>query len=190
MALQDDRLINQTLAGDREAFGILYKTYCPRIHGVIIRRVSNRDDVEDLVQMTFLHALSGLKSFRRESAFLTWLTRIALNVCTSHLRAYRGRQRWIKGIEEPTFWSDSKPSHYDAFDKALHQKEQRELVRQSIRELPAHHREMVWMHYIKELSYLEIVQELQVPIGTVKTWLYRARIQLKRKLQKSGSWTM
>ena len=150
MVLQDDRLINQTLAGDREAFGILYKTYRPRIHGVIIRRVSNRDDVEDLVQMTFLHALSGLKKFRGESAFLTWLTRIALNVCTSHLRAYRGGQRRIEEIQEPTFWSNSKLFHYDSFDKALHQKEQRELVRQSIRELPAHHREVVWMYYIKE----------------------------------------
>ena len=190
MAPQDDRLISQTLAGDKEAFGILYKTYRPRIRGVIIRRISNRDDVEDLVQMTFLHALLGLKSFRRESAFLTWLTRIALNVCTSHLRAYRGGQRCIEDIQEPAFWSHSKPSQSDSFDEVLHQKEQRELVRQSIRKLPAHHREVVWMHYIKELSYLEIVEELQVPIGTVKTWLYRARLQLKKGLQKSGSWTM
>ena len=188
MVAQETRLVSQAQAGNREAFENLYKAYHPRISSVVMRRVMNKDEAEDLIQMTFVRAFLGLKGFRGDSAFPTWLTRIALNVCTSHFRTMQARKLWLEVVEDTESVAEQAFIPYDSPEDVLYQKERQELVVQGIQALPEHCRKAVWLRYVEELSYNEIVEELQVPMGTVKTWWWRGRQQLKDEFQRSDLW--
>ena len=99
---KDERdLVRRTLNGDARAFNSLYKRYHARILATLIGRTRNRHDAEDLMQVTFLRAYRGLAGFRGEAAFSTWLTQIALNVCTTHMRSKQARRSWHQTIEDP-----------------------------------------------------------------------------------------
>ena len=175
-------LIERALAGDGSAFEALYWRHRPRVRATVARFVRHPDEAEDLVQVVFMKAFLGLMGFRGQSAFATWLTRIALNACTSHLRTERARKNRLdeaaglppngREVEDP--------------EAAAVRRERRALVLRGIRSLPAPHQEAMWLHYVQERSYHEIVEELQVPLGTVKVWLYRARNQLREALEKMG----
>jgi RNA polymerase sigma-70 factor (ECF subfamily) len=155
---------------------------------MIARRVSDRDLTEDLVQTTFLRAFRSLNTYRGDAAFSTWLTQIALNVFKSHLRAQRVRQTWVHETEDPERATgiDREPAPCENPEQVMQQKERRKLVIQGIRSLPARYRKAVWLRYIKDWSYEEITQALQVPMGTVKTRLCRGRRQLKGEFRKLG----
>lgn len=183
--MQEEReLVRRSLNGDDRAFNRLYKQHRARILSALIGRTRNRDDAEDLTQITFLRAYRGLAGFRGEAAFATWLMQIALNVCTTHLRAKQARRSWQDTIENihlgyRDMWE---PSASERPDEALAHKIQRETLARSLDSLPPKYREAVWMHYIHDQPYDEIAQTLQVPLGTLKTWLYRARAQLQETL--------
>ena len=188
--IEEQELVRRTLGGDQGAFERLYRTHLPRTCAVVTNRVWNREDVEDLVQMTFMQAYVGLKGFRGEAAFSTWLTQIALNVCATHLRARQSRRAWLDAVTDPASelqkaWEPSRPP--DPED-ALCWKECQERVLNAVEGLPASCQEAVWMRYVEDRSYNEIVQELQVSMGTVKTWLYRVRQQLKADFQQIDGW--
>ncbi len=180
--------VRRAKEGDRRAFDTLYRMHHPQIHGVIARRTSDRDLVEDLVQVTFLKAFRSLPSFRGEAAFSTWLTQIALNVHRSHLRSQRVRRRWLLETEDPEEFARSPVSGQDREnpERICQIRQHRELVRQGIETLPERYRKAVWLRYVKDRSYEEIMHALQVPMGTVKTWLCRARRQLRGEFQKMG----
>jgi RNA polymerase sigma-70 factor (ECF subfamily) len=179
-------LVKRAAGGDRGAFDALYRAHQPQVYGVIARRLDDRDLVDDLVQMTFLKAFGSLKSFRGEAAFSTWLTQIALNVHRSHLRSQRVRRRWVLAAEDPEDLVRFPVDRPDGPDRVVQKRQHRELVRRGIRTLPERYRKAVWLRYVKERSYEEIVQALHVPMGTVKTWLCRARRQLKGEFRRMG----
>ena len=181
-------LIHRAAAGDEEAFEVLYRIHRPRVHATVARFLRNGDEVADLVQLTFMKAFQGLVGFRGQSAFSTWLTRIALNLCTTHLRTRRAQRNCLDEVARSitgslNWWA---PAPYENPEAAAAQKECRDLVRQGIRALPAKHREAIWLHYVKERSYHEITEELRVPLGTVKVWLYRGRNQLRDAFERMG----
>jgi len=174
-------LIGRTLEGDRTAFDTLYRAYCGRIRRQIAGRISDSDTVDDLLQTTFLRAFRSLGSFRGDAAFGSWLTQIALNVCRSHVRSVQARRRWISVAEDPESLPDialgSVPSANP--EEVVQEKEWQALVMRGIQSLPERYRRALWMRYVRESSYEEIMHALQVPMGTVKTWICRARRQLK-----------
>lgn len=180
-------LIRRALAGEQDAFEALYRAYYPQIYGTVARRV-DRESIEDLVQTTFMRAFRALRSFRGDAAFSTWLTQIALNACRSHIRARQVRQNWLQGVEDleavPTI--EREVPHSEDPERAMHQKQRKELVRKSIQALPPRYRKAMWLHYVMDWSYEEITHALQVPIGTVKTWLCRARRQLAGEFRRLG----
>ncbi|MDA0745936.1 MAG: sigma-70 family RNA polymerase sigma factor [bacterium] len=189
---EEPQYIRQAIAGDHAAFDKLYRAHYAQIFATLARRTGDRDVADDLAQTTFLRAFRSLKAFRGDAAFSTWLTQIALNVHRSHLRAQRVRHRWIHGMEDPEIAVDI---DYDLIrsenpERIVQQKQHRELVRQGIRALPARYRRAVWLRYVQEWSYEEITQALQVPMGTVKTWLNRSRRQLKGEFRKLGLQTI
>lgn len=185
---RDSLLIRRALAGNQKAFQALYEAHRPQVYGILAQRTADRDTVEDLVQATFIRAFGALHTFRGRAAFSTWLTRIALNVYRSHLRVQKTRKSWILETEDPESAARilREPATYGDPDRAMQQKEQRELVRRGIQSLPSRYRQAMWLRYVKDWSYEEITHALQVPIGTVKTWLCRARRQLKGEYQKLG----
>ena len=185
---EDRALIRRTLDGDRTAFEALYRAHHPQDYAMIARRVADRDLIEDLIQTTFLRAYRSLKTYRGDAAFSTWLTQIALNVYKSHLRAQRVRQTWVHETEDPERVAgiDREPAPYENPEHVMQQKERRKLVIKGIRSLPVRYRKAVWLRYFRDWSYEEITQALQVPMGTVKTWLCRGRRQLKGEFRKLG----
>ena len=188
MPHSDSLLIRRALAGNQKAFQTLYEAHRPQIYGILAQRTADRDTVEDLVQATFIRAFGALHTFRGRAAFSTWLTRIALNVYRSHLRVQKTRQSWILETEDPESAARilREPASCGDPDWAMQQKERRELVRRGIQSLPSRYRQAMWLRYVKDWSYEEITHALQVPIGTVKTWLCRARRQLKGEFRKLG----
>ncbi len=185
---EDRALIRRTLDGDPTAFETLYRAHHPQVYAMIARRVTDRDLLEDLIQTTFLRAYRSLKTYRGDAAFSTWLTQIALNVYKSHLRAQRVRQTWIYETEDPELAAgiDREPAPYENPEHVMQQKERRKLVIKGIRSLPSRYRKAIWLRYVRDWSYEEIMQALQVPMGTVKTWLCRGRRQLKGEFRKLG----
>lgn len=182
----DTTLIDQARTGDEEAFEALYKAHHDRVHAMVARCTGYEEETEDLVQVTFMKAFQGLPHFRGASTFSSWLIRIALNVCATHLRTKGTQRNRLNEVERSapvlqTWWN---PTPHEDPEKMMLRKERRELVRQGIRALPTPHREAIWLHYIKERSYHEITEELQVPMGTVKIWLYRGRHQLRGKFER------
>ena len=175
--MSEKALIGRALAGDQRAFSSLYQAYQPRILGMVAPRAEDRDEAEDVVQVTLVKAFQSLGNFRGEAAFSTWLTRIAINVCNSHQRtrwARRERFQEVKDIDT-CLRVDRDRVRSDTPEDVVSRKERREIVMNCIQELPQQYREAMWLRYVKELTYLEITRALDVPMGTVKTWLCRGR---------------
>ena len=184
----DDVLIEKSLGGDRKAFEKLYYKHRDQVYGVLAKRLRDRDTLEDLAQNTFLRAYRSLHTFKGDALFSTWLTQIALNVYRSHLRSVQSRQNWLQTSEDPEALRDA-IIHGDRGDdpaQLLQARERAELVRRSIGKLPEIYRKAMWLRYVMDWSYEEITQTLQVPLGTVKTWLSRARKQLRGEFQRLG----
>ena len=184
-AIEKERVwIERAQAGDSGAFDALYRLHRPQIVAVITQQGSDQDSVEDQVQTTFMRAYKSLHLFRGDSAFSTWLVRIALNVCRSDYRAQQSRPSLV--FTDPTTMDVDWGAGPLRPDAAFEQKERARLVREGIESLPPNYRRAVWLRYVREWSYEEITQALQVPMGTVKTWLYRARSLLAQRIRRIG----
>ena len=188
MKTQDQNLIRASLSGDRRAFETLYHKYQSQIYGTLAQRISDRDTIDDLMQDTFFRAYRSLHTFKGQAAFSTWLTQIALNVYRSHLRSQQVRQNWVYQTEDPEMvrnvLRDIIPGALP--DQIVEKRERIQLVHKSIQNLPERYRKAMWLRYVMDWSYEEITQALRVPLGTVKTWLCRARRQLKSEFRKLG----
>ncbi|MDA0746171.1 MAG: sigma-70 family RNA polymerase sigma factor [bacterium] len=182
---EEKELVRRTLDGDPDAFGNLYRTHRSRIYATVRGRTPDLEDVEDLVQVTFIRAFLGLSGFRGDAAFSTWLTQIAMNLCTSHHRSQKALSARLDTVSNPGFglrdtWE---PARIENPEEALSRKESRDHLVQCIQRLPSPYREVMVLRYLEDRSYLEITRALQVPIGTVKSWLYRARQQMEEHLK-------
>lgn len=184
----DEALIDRALAGDDVAFLVLFRRHRDRVRALVHRCARNADEAEDLVQMVFIKAFLGLAGFRGNAAFTTWLTRIAMNECTNYLRSLKKRKIWLSEVEHavPALQARWLPAPHQDPETAMARKEHREIVARSIGALPERHREAVSLHYLMERSYDEIVEQLEVPAGTLKVWLHRGRQGLKREIERMG----
>ncbi|MYC12444.1 MAG: RNA polymerase sigma factor [Gemmatimonadetes bacterium] len=182
----DVQLIHMIKAGDKSAFGKLYHLHQNRVRAIVGRYVKDRDETEDLIQVVFMKVFQSLRHFRGESAFTTYLTRIAINVGRSHLRSRLSRKNGLETIAQHM----PEPITLTTPEDSVIKKERHQRLTQGLRTLPKAQQRAMWLRYIKELSYREIVWEMQAPLGTVKIWLHRGRHQLRRALEKQevGSW--
>ena len=182
----DIQLVHMIKAGDKSAFGKLYHLHQSRVRAIVGRYVQDREEAEDLMQMVFMKVFQSLRQFRGDSAFTTWLTRIAFNVGRSHLRSRISRKNGMEKAAQQM----PEPITLTTPEDSVIQKERHQLLTQGLRTLPKVQQRAIWLRYIKELSYREIEWEMQAPLGSVKIWLYRGRHQLKRALEKQevGNW--
>jgi RNA polymerase sigma-70 factor, ECF subfamily len=177
----DAELIAETLAGQTEAFGKLVQKYQDRLFNTIAHLAGNGEDARDIVQEAFVQAFVKLESFRGASAFYTWLYRIAFNISAGWRRKHRAvgsldRNREELGME-PT----------DNGDSPLEQLEQQERcgqVRHALKQLSDEHRKILVLREIEGCEYEGIAEILDLPIGTVRSRLHRARMQLREELMK------
>jgi RNA polymerase sigma-70 factor (ECF subfamily) len=184
-AVTDQDVIRMVRNGNVAAFGTLVERYHERIFNATCRLVGYEDAV-DLTQDIFFKAYRGLGSFKAEAAFSTWLYRIMLNAVTSHRRkAARSRNVFsynaLEGDENghnPIEPSAEDPPPPDEVVR----KEKIRAVREAIDELEDGEKEMIVLRDIEQRSYSELVEILGVPLGTVKSRLFRARQSLKERL--------
>jgi RNA polymerase sigma-70 factor (ECF subfamily) len=183
--LNDDELLGQVLAGDGRAFGEIVRHHEDRLYNTIYRLVGSAEDARDLLQDTFVKAYENLETFRGGSSLYTWLFRIAVNTSLSHRR----RRKWVQMSAPPGDEDDPNPGNAVAdtatVDPAdgLVTAETEVLVQEAINGLDDEHRTVVVLRDIQHCDYRQIAEILEVPPGTVKSRLHRARMMLRDKLQ-------
>lgn len=182
--LTDQKLIGQVLSGDSAAFGEIVERHEDRLYNTIYRLVGSADDARDLLQDTFVKAYEKLDDFRGGSSLYTWLFRIAVNTSLSHRR----RRKWVQ-MGAPAGDDDPNPgdavADTAAVDPAdpLIAAETETLVQEAINSLDDEHRTVVVLRDIQHCDYHEIADILDVPPGTVKSRLHRARMMLRDRLE-------
>jgi len=177
----DAQLIDQALAGHSAAFGKLVQKYQDRLFNTVVHVAGCADDARDVVQDAFVQAFVKLDTFKHSSAFYTWLYRIAFNVAATHRR--RGRP--MASIERARETSGNEPiDSGDEPGKTLERKECCQQVRRAIDSLNEEHRAVVVLREIDGCCYETIAEILDLPIGTVRSRLHRARLQLREELKE------
>jgi RNA polymerase sigma factor (sigma-70 family) len=178
-ALEDFRLIDLALnQNDEQAYGDLMKRYKMAVYHMILKMVRNVDDAEDLTIEAFAKAFKNLHKFKQDYTFSTWLFRIATNNAIDFIRKKRLKTMSLN----TTFKNDGGDDvNIDVEDDNLNPQQEAiksqkiELVRMFVTKLPPKYQRLVRLRYFDELSYEEIAQELDAPLGTIKAQLYRAR---------------
>ncbi|MCA9241534.1 MAG: sigma-70 family RNA polymerase sigma factor [Planctomycetales bacterium] len=178
-APDDARCIDAALAGDADAFGSLVLRYQDRLYNSLLQYTGSREDAQDYAQEAFVQAFVKLNTFKRNSAFFTWLYRIAFNQAASGARKRRERTSLDSltesGAPQPT-------DHRAEAQQDMIDQERVQLVHAAISELADDHRQVVVLREFDGFDYQQIAEVLEIPIGTVRSRLFRARMQMKQRL--------
>ncbi len=176
----DAHLIEQTLAGRSAAFGQLVTKYQDRLYNTLVHVAGNAEDARDVVQEALVQAFVKLDSFQGASAFYTWLYRIAFNVAISHRR----RRRPAVSVEHAREVGGEEPiDTTEAPTERLEREERARQVHQALGQLSEEHRDVLVLREMEGFCYETIAQVLELPIGTVRSRLHRARLQLHEQLK-------
>jgi len=185
----DNIVVQQVKEGKAESFEILVERYQKQVYNIAYRFTGNRDDAYDLSQEAFLKAYRGIKNFRQDSSFKTWIYHIASNVCRDFLR--KENKVYKVSIDEPvqSEHGDMEKQLADSSmgpDEAYESKELSEFIQDIINDLQQEYKEVIILREMQQLSYEEIAKVLDCSIGTVKSRLNRARKILKDKIIVAG----
>ncbi|HEX3999643.1 MAG TPA: sigma-70 family RNA polymerase sigma factor [Pirellulales bacterium] len=176
----DAQLIDQALAGQSVAFGRLVTKYQDRLYNALVHVVGSAEEAKDVAQDAFVQAFLKLDSFQRSAAFYTWLYRIAFNLAISRFRKTKptvsvDRARESSGQE--IMARDPPPG------ERLEQQERAQQVQLALAALDEHHRAVLVLREIDGCSYEAIAEILDLPVGTVRSRLHRARMELRELLK-------
>ena len=179
----DTQLITECLAGRTEAFGELVVRYQDRLYNTLLLMLGSADEAQDVSQDAFVHAFTKLGSFRGHAAFYSWLFRIAMNAAVSlkrkrrHTSASLDAAREQSGFEAADAHPETEPSY------SLESTERQALVRQALGDLSDESRAVLVLKEMEGLKYEEIAELVGCPIGTVRSRIHRARLELREKLR-------
>ena len=184
---QDAELIAMTLAGDEVAFSHLVIQYRNAVYTIIYTMMGNHHEADDVAQEVFLRAYFSLRSFKGMSAFSTWLYRIAVN---QSLNALKKNKRHVVSLDEELFGDGDGTARIDTIvDKAdppdhrAERNDTKKRVHAVILALPANYRMVVTLRDIQGMAYEEVADIMNIPVNTVRTWLFRARQILKERME-------
>src|SRR5947207_5096633 len=166
---------------DQDAFGQLVQRYQRRIFNLVFRMLQHYEEACEVTQEAFLAAWQGLPSFRGDACFSTWLYRIAYNCALKQLET-RKRDRALQAALHAERALESEDSQIRA-DAELDAHDQQALVQEQLSHLPAKYRIVLILRHLQEMTYEEMAEILKMPVGTIKTHLFRARNLLKARLQ-------
>ncbi len=184
---QDDfALVQAAIAGDQKSFSVLLARYRMAVFAQMFRMVNNRTEADDLTMEAFAKAFRNLANYEPRFAFSTWLFKIAINNAIDQLRKKRLRTHSLDNPIAPGSEVELaaliRSSNRNPEEEIV-RKQQFELLRKLIDDLSARYKLMVELRYFEDLSYEEIATELQIPLGTVKAQLFRAKELLYTKMQ-------
>jgi RNA polymerase sigma-70 factor (ECF subfamily) len=184
MDLTDDQIIERTLAGETEAFGLLVRRWENPIYGLSLRMLGRDEDARDVCQETFLAAFRNLRKFRGEAKFSSWIYRIALNACHSRLRRPDNtKTRSLDEEHEDGYREELADRTSDAATESLQREQLSAIVRRALSALPAEMRQVIVMKEYEELTFAEIAEILEIPVSTVKSRVYTGLQQLRARLE-------
>jgi RNA polymerase sigma-70 factor (ECF subfamily) len=177
--LSDEELVERCQDNDHRAFTAIVDRYKHKVHWLVRRMVGNAED-EDLTQEVFVRAYRAMPGFQGRSSFRTWLYRIAHNLCLTELRRRSRRGEHVsleEEGEEKVHWMLSGPR-----EDLEHEIERRDIsgkVRTLVEKLPVPYRTALTLFYLQQVRYEEIAEIMDVPLGTVKTYIHRGRLRLR-----------
>ena len=178
MPAHESSLVQRAQKGDQDAFAMLVDEHQAYIYNLAFRLLKDENEALDLTQETFVRAWTALPNFRGQSQFRTWLYRIATNLCYNRLPNLRRSLNdlgddVLELIPESNFNRPAQEFESDEIKAYLYQ---------AIDELESHYKLLITLRYQNELSYEEIASTLNLPLGTVKTGIFRAKEQLRKAL--------
>ena len=182
---EDDVLVKQATGGNEQAYTELVNKYERALYFHILKMIKDKEQVEDLVQEAFIKAFDNLNTYNTNYAFSTWLYRIATNHTIDYLRK---KKLQTLSIDEPVQTRDGDmkmqlPDESAGSDRSIIRKQRKQIVRKAIEELPKKYRRVIEMRHMEEKSYQEIADVLDMPLGTVKAHIFRAREILYKALK-------
>ena len=182
--ITDQELVEKAQQGDKKAFNLLVVRYQNRVAGLLTRYVS-RDDIPDIVQESFIKAYRSLASFRGESAFYTWLYRIAVNTAKNHLTALGRRppKEDILAEDAESYDAGTQLRETDTPENLVLSNELKRVGFETIENLPEELKMAITLREIEGLSYEEIAEVMSCPVGTVRSRIFRAREAIDAKIQ-------
>ena len=183
MEQNDAELVRQTLCGNTAAYNGLVQRYQRQVYNLAYRMLGNAEDSGDLVQDTFIRAYGALASFRQDASFLTWLYKIASNLCIDQLRSRKAKSALSLDVELEEGREPASESRSSAPEDCAVRDAVQEVVHRAIQNLPEKYRAVVVMRHLQDMSVDEIARALELPTGTVKTHLFRAREMLRGRLR-------
>ncbi|MCC6797206.1 MAG: RNA polymerase sigma factor [Candidatus Hydrogenedentes bacterium] len=170
----DLALVQRTRAGEVEAFSELVRRHERVVFNLSYRFMRDNALAEDMAQEAFLKAYRLLHGFRGDCSFSTWLYRVTSSVCLTELN-----RRKRRGEVELT------PSHEDESSTEPDEtSDMPELIRRCVTKLPERYATIVSLYYLQEVPYEDIAETMRIPMGTLKTWMHRARLQLRKIVEK------
>ena len=183
-ASSDAELVRLAQAGDAQAFAGLVQAHQQFVYNLALRSLGDPQEAQDIAQEAFVCAWQGLPNFRGQSQFRTWLYRIVTNLCYNRLPRLRSELSALGDdlAEDSGLWHFQSASHLEGED-TLEAAELRAFLHQQIAALPESYRLLVSLRYQQELSYAEIAEVVSMPLGTVKTGLFRAHERLRQALE-------
>ncbi len=186
-AKNDFHLVEKAKEGSQKAYADLMQRYKDSIHFMALKMVNNKDDAMDLTVETFAKAFENLEKYKPDFAFSTWLFRIATNNCIDFIRKKKINTMSIDSMVDDD--GDDRPLQIrsDTLNPEEHsiKKQQNEQLKDIVDKLPNRYRNLIRLRYFEELSYEEISQQLDLPLGTVKAQLFRARDLLSNVMNRN-----
>jgi len=181
----DQVLVERVQQGDKSAFDLLVRKYQHKVAKVIARYIRDHDEVQDVSQEAFIKAYRALPNFRGDSAFYTWLYRIAINTAKNYIVA-RGRRLPTTDIEiqdAEQFDGESKLKEYSTPEQLLQRDQVESTILKAVDDLPADLRTAITLREIDGMSYEEIAAAMDCPVGTVRSRIFRAREAVEKMLR-------
>jgi len=181
----DQQLVERVQKGDKRAFDLLVLKYQHKIFAVISRFIRDHAEVQDVAQDAFIKAYRALPNFRGDSAFYTWLYRIAINTAKNYLVARNRRPPASDvDVDDAEFYSGNDAmQEMNTPERNLLRDELQAVIDQAFRDLPEELRLAVTLREIDGLSYEDIAEAMGCPIGTVRSRIFRAREAIDKKIQ-------
>jgi RNA polymerase sigma-70 factor (ECF subfamily) len=176
--LTDEELVGLCRKGDQQAFTAVVDRYKNRVYWLVRRMVGSPDD-EDLTQEVFLRVYQAIPGFQARSTFKTWLFRIAHNLCLTELKKRRRRGEHLSIEEEGDEKLHSLLPPVQGLEEEIERRDISLAVQNLVAELPLQYRTVLTLFYVQQASYEEIAETMGIPLGTVKTYMHRARLHLR-----------
>ena len=184
--LAEKSLVNIVIQGNTSAFDMIIKNTEGLVVQIVFRMLSNTEDRKDVVQEIYLKVFKNLREFKFQSKLSTWIARIAYNTCVNHLE----KKRLV--LDDHAYEQDEKDdgsishvttvSEYHGPEEHIFRKELSLILNAEIEKLPSLYRTMIILYHQEDLSYTDIAQVTDLPVGTVKSYLFRARKKLKENI--------